>query len=410
MTDTASIQIPAVDKAQLEPILKPRVDDRIQSLDGLRGVASFIVMIWHSFLIASPYIMFAGTAAVLHPENLYWWMTYTPLKVFIAGDEAVMVFFVLSGFAVALPVLKQGRKYSWRYYYPQRLARLYLPASFSVIFAAALVLLVPRTTAWHDASAWLTTTNAKSFTFDSFISQFLLLGNAPFSLNNPLWSLSWEVLFSLMLPLFVFVGIKTTRYWPLAILGLLGLTTWGHWTANGWLAYLPVFAMGTVLAANRAEIMQLFKLKFGHRSQGVLTFFGLTLALLLLISAHMITPIPGILPRVLRDLVPLGALLLVTCAIVLDPVRKFFSNRLALILGKMSFSLYLVHVPILVTYQYLLGPNHWLRAIGLGLITALIVAYLFSRVIELPAHRLSRRLGNAAKNSSLFRHKINSVS
>ncbi len=54
----------------------------------------------------------------------------------------MLVFFVLSGLVVALPALRKG--FSWRAYYPARLARLYLPIWGSLALAAALVLLIPR--------------------------------------------------------------------------------------------------------------------------------------------------------------------------------------------------------------------------------------------------------------------------
>lgn len=97
---------------------------RAHSLDGLRGVASLVVVLHHAML-AIP--LFAS--AVFDdqaPAASLGWLVYSPLHALWAGSEAVYVFFVLSGLVLMLPIL--GRpNFDWRAYYPSRLIRLYLP-------------------------------------------------------------------------------------------------------------------------------------------------------------------------------------------------------------------------------------------------------------------------------------------
>jgi hypothetical protein len=81
---------------------------RLPSLDGLRGVAALIVVVHHT-LLTVPSLSVAyfldGPAAVRGSKA--WWLSWTPLHLIWAGGEAVIVFFVLSGFVLALPYVNQ---------------------------------------------------------------------------------------------------------------------------------------------------------------------------------------------------------------------------------------------------------------------------------------------------------------
>jgi peptidoglycan/LPS O-acetylase OafA/YrhL len=62
-------------------------------------------------------------------------------------------------------------------------------------------------------------------------------------------------------------------------------------------------------------------------------------------------------------------------------------------LGRISFSLYLIHVPILLTMNTILGPRLWWVSAICTVVLSLGLAELFARFIEQPAHRLSQRTG-----------------
>jgi peptidoglycan/LPS O-acetylase OafA/YrhL len=63
-------------------------------------------------------------------------------------------------------------------------------------------------------------------------------------------------------------------------------------------------------------------------------------------------------------------------------------------LGKRSFSLYLVHEPIVVTVAYLLGgrPSLWME-LGLAIPLSLLAAEVFGRFVEQPSLHLARNFG-----------------
>jgi peptidoglycan/LPS O-acetylase OafA/YrhL len=62
-------------------------------------------------------------------------------------------------------------------------------------------------------------------------------------------------------------------------------------------------------------------------------------------------------------------------------------------LGQRSFSLYLVHEPIIVTTAFALHSTNPLEVGAVGIPLALAAAELFFRGVERPAHRLARRTG-----------------
>ena len=117
---------------------------RFTSLDGLRGVAALVVLAHHALLV-SPAIsaLFIPGGEPPRPGSALWWLTYSPLKLTNAGPEAVVLFFVLSGFVLAIPVLRGG--FNWLAYFPRRFVRLMLPVAGAVALASVLILIHPQT-------------------------------------------------------------------------------------------------------------------------------------------------------------------------------------------------------------------------------------------------------------------------
>jgi len=95
----------------------------------------------------------------------------------------------------------------------------------------------------------------------------------------------------------------------------------------------------------------------------------------------------------LWGLAGVGAILIVLLVIVWPSLRRACERPSALWLGRVSFSLYLVHAPVLGTLGYLLGREHWWVACLIGVPISLAVAAAFYRWVEKPSHRLARRVG-----------------
>lgn len=222
--------------------LAPVPTSRLTSLDGLRGVAALVVMFHHLYLVAVPSFVAAGGS---QPGSVYWWVSQTPLKIFTAGSEAVLVFFVLSGLVVALPALRKSQ-FSWAGFFSGRIVRIYLPAWASLAIGTALIWLLPRDLGAVTPGAWVTTSNAVSTTPASLLNRMSLTA-ASYGVNNVLWTLRWELAFSVLLPLFVAVAYLVRRHWMLALCAAFALSLLGLLANIDALRYLPVFFVGTLI-------------------------------------------------------------------------------------------------------------------------------------------------------------------
>ena len=216
---------------------------RVRSLDGLRGVAALVVVVHHALQVDPVLARVQAAESAAGESGLVWALTHTPLHLLWAGEEAVLVFFVLSGFVLTLPATR--RSVRWREYYPRRLVRLYLPVWGSLLLAVAVKAVLPSADG-PGHSAWVS--ERAAVRLDEVWHDAPLVAGTGL-LNSPLWSLRWEVLFSLALPLYVLALRRRSgrRAW-LDVAVLVSLIGAGTLVGSPWLRYLPVFGLGVVLA------------------------------------------------------------------------------------------------------------------------------------------------------------------
>lgn len=322
-----------------------------------------------------------------------WWMTATPAQLLLAGPQAVLIFFVLSGFVLLLPVLNNPA-FDWISYYSRRTARLYLPAIASVLFAAICLWVSDRDSV-GASSDWLAAAAGVNPTWWRVLSASdLVFGDH--ALNNPLWSLRWEVLFSLFLPIYLVAALVTTRYRWLALAASWAVVFVGIHTRNDALALLPTFFGGSILAVKADEIRQW---AMRGRNGATIELAGpiLLVASLLLLSLRWM--VWGVMPNASR-LLTLADSLQFPSAVALVFVAAFWTPLVRLLctrgfqwLGRVSFSLYLVHVPVIIAVGAVIGPGHAIVHLMVSLACALFVAELFFRLVEGPSHQLSRFIG-----------------
>jgi peptidoglycan/LPS O-acetylase OafA/YrhL len=370
---------------------------RFRSLDGLRGIAALVVVVHHVLLtqpsLAAPYF----TNDVGTPRSIVWWMAATPLHLVWDGTEAVYVFYVLSGFVLALPLVSNG-SFDWLAYYPRRLLRLYVPVWGAVLLTVFLIAVIDHR-AVPGASQWLVAFHTRPLLAKDVLQDSLLLGK-PGILDSPLWSLKWEVIFSLALPLFILVGAVKRHLWLVKIAALFALIFIGFRNNSGALSYLPMFALGTIMAFERARLTAIAeRIERTVRSVGVWWVLA-AISLIMLNSywtALALFSHSSRLGDVLalgRTLEAVGAVGAVFIAAYWASCRSLFEHRKIVWLGTRSFSLYLVHEPIVVAVAFLLGAKPPLILVLLiGVPVAFLIADAFCRLVERPSHRLARRVG-----------------
>lgn len=365
-----------------------RERQRITQLDGLRGMAALVVVFHHALLVDPGLGQQHGTRQG-DPMGMTWWLSQTPLRLLWDGQSAVLLFFVLSGFVLTLPFVG-SRIPRWCDYYPRRIARLYLPVWGAVAFTVLLIQFFPRI--WRPEQSWWVNAHVFQFGSRELLKDATLV--AGFSgLNTPLWSLQYEVLFSLLLPLYVLGAVRFRRFW-LPILGAIILIV--LFAPNGYALYLPMFGVGAIMAVRRDLL--------DHIAEWLPRWaWPMLLAVsLLLISA---TWCPVRLPGATL-LAFIGVSLLFVIFYGWDVAKRLGDSRPAQWAGRTSFSLYLIHEPIIVSVAMATVSANPFLILAVSVPVSLLFASFFYRCIELPAHLFSKRIGLPWRRDKLARSNL----
>jgi peptidoglycan/LPS O-acetylase OafA/YrhL len=363
------------------------VANRFGSLDGLRGVAALIVVAFH-FLSA-----FTPSVVPDQSSTVPWWAD-SPIGLLFNGTFAVPVFFVLSGFVLA----HSSKKLRDRLVLDMalRYLRLALPATASILMAWVLLSVFPTATQVLGSvvpGPWLAWTyqgeipGVFAALKDGAVDVFWTGGS---QFNNVLWTMRTELLGSFGVYLFFqFVQRRRIEVGAAALAALVltrcnpGYVAFGL----GSMLYL-VQSEGFVPRRLLVQILFLCGLLIGSWSTGFAQRHGLL---------HLPAAIePGNKHALWY---PLGALFVVAGVLFSPPLQRIFSSRICLFLGRISFPLYLVHVPLIYTVVAFSAVSFGLtRGSGLfalacaALVGGVCIALLFERYIDQPAMALIKRL------------------
>jgi peptidoglycan/LPS O-acetylase OafA/YrhL len=357
-----------------------------------------MVLAFHCALISPVFADYLIGSHVVPRNGFWWWMIRTPFRLAILGDEAVAVFFVLSGLVLTLQVVGPGRVFDWATYYPRRIVRLYLPMVASVILAAIVFVIVPFAPT-TSPSIWVQSGTFAHLGWATLFVNFDLFAGVN-NINSPTWSLRWEVIFSLLLPVYV-LAVRGGRLiaWICIALGpvLVWIAILGGVVS---LANLPIFLVGVGIARlyldHRDRNPDGDSIRAEHPARRHLLWVAIVVLSLALLVAHwLLDPFVAhlhLLQTLLQALPVLGATGIVAAAAFWKPAITLLTRRLFAWLGRVSFSLYLVHVPVLVVTSNLLPRAPWYLIVAIAVPIAFVVAELFMRFVEMPSHRLSRRI------------------
>lgn len=368
---------------------------RFESLDGLRGIASLVVVFAHAMLTQPFYWnLYFGPSPGPKTQS-EWIISNTPIRLLWAGDKAVILFFVLSGFVLSLP-WTNGRSRTYKSFFIARICRIYLPYCAAMLVAGALAVTLGGK-AISGASDWINKFAWTSGIFPPTLpSVALMLGNDYSTwIDNPTWTLVWEMRVSLLFPLLVIPVVRYGLKGAIAVaIGLWAAFVWGNsieavipsagsmlGTPHKTFFYAGYFLLGIVLAVKRREITNLTS-----RGNGMV-------ALALVFAGLAIWFVNW---TVYRDAIKgIGAAFLLIAAISKGAPQSWLMTAPAQWLGRVSYSLYLIHVPIILVGEYLLYPrlSHY-EIVAIAIPIALVAAEFFHRTIERPAQELGRSFAN----------------
>jgi peptidoglycan/LPS O-acetylase OafA/YrhL len=362
---------------------------RLRSLDSLRGIAAVVVVIYHSLLVFPYTYEILGGRGVPFAENGDIWallLTVTPPSLLWAGREAVLLFFVLSGFVLALPFdAPPGTRPRLLPFTAKRVVRLLLPCA---AVAAILGLLVPAldVAPRPELSGWVDGSWQEPVTPGLVLRHALLLGGE-YTLNNPMWTLHYELRVSLIFPaMMALAALGNTVLAGAAIAGVLVCLVEMKFIGTGLLTtllFVPHFALGALLARHRDAVAG-WVLR-----RGSLATVALWLLCYLLLTFRWLVPLGGLACDLANGV---GAGLLIALIIGSPRATVALQARTLLRLGAISYSLYLVHVPVLLTgLHFAPAAPAWVIAAAAPALSVL-AAMLLHRWVEEPAIRLGRQI------------------
>jgi peptidoglycan/LPS O-acetylase OafA/YrhL len=362
----------------------PLPSQRLDSLDGLRGVAAFSVMMSHA-LWAHPSITEALRIGGDRGPAWVRVLTYTPCHLPWLAWEAVIVFFILSGFVLTRPYLL-GAAQSYRRYYASRFIRLLLPCWAAVGFAYLAGQTLYLASPPPIQSSWLQLYSTAP-PLSASLPYALLVNGVPPGLP-PLWSLRWEILFSLALPAYVLIARSFRSTAAAVVLGAfcLFLISVGLAAKNEFLELMPVFLLGAMVNS--------FVSRPDGNTQSTATA-PLVVGCLLMVGCEWYARgVTGSLPvlGVARLLAVCGGVGVVYCAVANEAFSRLLQRPAILWLGRRSFSLYLVHFPVVIAAALPSAGENVLMTVGLGVPGSLIAAAFFYTFIELPSLRLAEQV------------------
>lgn len=357
-------------------------------LDSLRGAAAFAVLLWHT-TASSLHTFLLGSQFAPVDSPWYNAIMYSPLRIFSAGPEAVWLFFILSGFVLTRSAASPN--YRWDAYYPSRIIRLYLPIIGAVLLTALTFVVLPRVVTPGNSPFVGGLPDSYSF---GFMVRDMTLLNGTTSANVPLWSLQWEVLFSILLPLYVVAARALPK---ISVIVSVVLIIASAWADSLVLLYMPMFLIGSVIGFYWEAIADRLRI---FSSGGVRSTVIGTAALLFAIFAitslytfnTFIHEQTGVWAYVTNNAFTVlrlaGICLLLVLALTFPPLRAVLRWRPFVALGTISFSLYLTHGPITIGLAFVMGPG--ILTTIVQIVTSLAVAIGFYFAIEKWAHRLAR--------------------
>ena len=384
---------------------------RISGADGLRALACLLV-VWHH------------TTQRFNPEKSAAWIQ--GIHFFgMRAEVGVSLFFVLSGCLLSLPFwysFVNGSPTPKLWFYAINRAARIIPAYWFNLLLCTLVAL------------WVFDLNINWWRLISgllFINSYHYSSFFPAELNGPLWSIGLEVSCYVLLPAVLFLIIKISKRSSVAIAGIIGcivilqilnpwvinnfmtsnkLKGWQYGLTGGakqWLPYWNIGSFFTQFLCGSLAALIIIVL----RARGTLKSLTFDLSAVLFATAAIWLVANGLEPGAPNSftkqpyMAPFFAILMagvIVSASLSTQVYKLLDNKLFQWIAKISFSIYLWHMFLIVIierkffskylYYGLTDLSEWVMISSIVLMGSIILAATSWRFLESPILKSARKL------------------
>jgi peptidoglycan/LPS O-acetylase OafA/YrhL len=355
-----------------------RPPQRIRLIDSLRGLAALIVLVHHARTL------FPRSLRPSAPATGMFWLIEQVSRL---NTEAVLLFFVLSGFSIRLSIEPRGLgdRHELARYARRRLLRILPPYWFALAVSYAL-------------AAWFAPVPAVAWSWSTLLGNLLFVQTAvgvrgawvlPYAGNGPLWSLSFEVFYYAVFAWLAWSIADLRLRLAAVFMATASALLWNVWWPCPWSLFLAsslIWYVGVELAqlylSGRSTVSWPVLLACAvlltstQRGPHAATFYGLWIASLLWLSGTAVIA--------LRSRLSAGASWLDRP--LLAPLAR---------VGDLSYALYLLHVPVLRAAAAALGDDPISLAIGV------VISLLLAHATERAALGLTRRRSSTPDRATL---------
>ena len=325
------------------------------ALDSLRGIAAVMVIFQHFWEMSNP------SDDRLRP----WWF-------FCAGHEAVILFFVLSGFVLS----HQLRSFRFINYYQfafKRILRIYPAYYGAIIFSAIMFLYISHyhaaTLEGYGLQPWFYIWSQTKFDLTMWLGSITLMFHEGSSLDLATWSLFYEMWLSLAFPFLLWLLFRAhygLRAVVFIFFAILSVWFWreGAFLDNAWqgiIYYGWYFVVGMIIY------------HYHHHLRFFARWEWLVVGCVCYFSNYLL--FGKITSRLVHEIIIAGgSALLIINALHYEKFQKIMQIAPLQFYGKISYSIYLYHLPILYTASYLLLGH-------IGLLPLKILIFIVSSLI-----------------------------
>ena len=364
---------------------------RYQELDALRGLGACSVAMSH-FLIAF----------VVEPQwhqgklkVIAYWLG----MIFYGGHSALPLFFMLSGFVLALPAVN-NKPQSYSVFITRRAFRLYVP------YVVALAIAVVANFLWHGPlglTHWASQTWAGPVNRHQVLQHLLVVGPLNWTeFNTAFWTIIVSLSISIFFPLLCYLVLRTRPLVSiLATVFAAFVVIWYqlHGGLNTYTITLHVagfYVVGILLARYKDEVFAWASALSERRKTAYLSvalfvyWYG---ALLIQFLWEHTVPNWNIRLVVLDWAIVPGAIMILILSIGFKPLSRILMSRFPQFMGRICYSIYLIHGTVLFVLLYTLG--HKLPPLVIFLIyvpSVLCTSTLFHYTIEKPSMNFGRSI------------------
>ncbi len=356
-------------------------------LDLIRGLAAILVLISHWKIL-----FFVDYPKILSHRLIF----AVPYVLAGAGHQAVLIFFVLSGYLISGSIFRSLERgtWHWRTYLTHRFVRLWVVLVPGLLLGGLwdwIGLYLRRTTALYATAI------PKNHNLDiaQNLSPHVFFGNLAFlqtvlvplfGSNGSLWSLANEFWYYILFPL-LWLALTRNSNHPVSIprrvlyLALFLGIAW--FVRSTLLGLFPVWLAGALLA-------RISPPSFGRRTRAVAS----AVYLLLLMGSTKLHPLSGL----TQDYI-LGIATFVFFWIILSARTRATDSsftRFSRQISRFSYTLYVVHIPALLFLTALFVGDHlWSpaniphHAIALAILaTVILYAWIIASLTEFHTDRV----------------------